>query len=58
MDYLLIGYDDANLYFAMMDAQRHRIYKKLRQIAVLSSNAENLTFELMESVVKSDVLEL
>ena len=57
VDYLLTGYEDADLYFAMMDAQRRRIYEKLGQIAVLSSNAENLALGLMESVVKSDVPE-
>lgn len=54
-DYLLIGYEDADLYFSMMDAQRRRTYEKLGSIAVLCSNAENLALSLMESGVKPDV---
>lgn len=54
-DYLLIGYEDGDLYFSMMDAQRRRTYEKLGSIAVLCSNAENLALGLMESEVKPDV---
>lgn len=56
-DYLLIGYEDGDLYFAMMDAQRRRVYEKLGNIAVLCSNAENLALGLMESEVNPDVQE-
>lgn len=57
VDYLLIGYEDGDLYFAMMDAQRRRVYEKLGSIAVLCSNAENLALGLMESEAKPDVQE-
>lgn len=56
-DYLLVGYEDGNLYFSMVDAQRRRIYEKLGSIAVLCSNAENLALSLMEGEVKPDVQE-
>lgn len=56
-DYLLIGYEDGDLYFSMMDAQRRRIYEKLSSIAVLCSNAENLALGLMGGEVKPDVQE-
>ena len=55
VDYLLVGYEDGKLYFAMMDAQRRRVYEKLENIAVLCSNAENLALGLMESEVKPNV---
>ena len=55
VDYLLVGYEDGDLYFAMMDAQRRRVYEKLENIAVLCSNAENLALGLMESEVKPNV---
>lgn len=55
VDYLLVGYEDGDLYFAMMDAQQRRVYEKLENIAVLCSNAENLALGLMESEVKPDV---
>lgn len=55
VDYLLVGYEDGGLYFAMMDAQRRRVYEKLENIAVLCSNAENLALGLMESEVKPNV---
>ncbi len=54
-DYLLVGYEDGDLYFSMMDAQRRGVYEKLGNIAVLCSNAENLALGLMESEVKQDV---
>lgn len=57
VDCLLIGYEDGDLYFAMMDAQRRRVYEKLGNIAVLCSNAENIALGLMESEVKPDVQE-
>ncbi len=50
-DYLLIGYEDGDLFFSMMDAQKRRVYEKLGNIAVLCSNAENLALSLMESEV-------
>lgn len=56
-DYLLIGYEDGDLYFSMMEAQQRRMYEKLGKIAVLCSNAENLALNLMESEVKTDVQE-
>lgn len=56
-DYLLIGYEDRDLYSSMMDAQRRRIDEKLENIAVLCSNAENLALGLMKSEVKPDVQE-
>lgn len=56
-DYLLIGYEDGDLYFSMMDAQRRRTYEKLGQIAVLCSNAENIALGIMESEVKPHVQE-
>ena len=56
-DYLLIGYEDGDLYFCMMDAQQRRMYEKLGDIAVLCSNAENLALNLMESEVPHDVQE-
>lgn len=56
-DYLLVGYEDGDLYFSMMDAQRRRTYEKLGNIAVLCSNAENIAISLMESEVKPDVQE-
>ena len=55
VDYLLVGYDDGDLYFAMMDAQQRRVNEKLENIAVLCSNAENLALGLMESEVKPNV---
>lgn len=54
VDYLLIGYEDGDLYFAMMDAQQRRLYEKLGRIAVLCSNAENVALGLMESEAKPD----
>lgn len=57
VDYQLIGYEDGDLYFSMMDAQQRRMYEKLGNIAVLCSNAENLALNLMESEVKADVQE-
>ena len=56
-DFLLIGYEDGDLYFSMMDAQRRRMYEKLGNLAVLCSNAENIALGLMESEVKPDVQE-
>ena len=56
-DFLLIGYEDGNLYFSMMDAQRRRMYEKLGSLAVLCSNAENIALDLMESEVNPDVQE-
>lgn len=53
-DYLLIGREDGDLYFLMVDAQRRKVYEKLGSIAVLCSNAENLALSLMESGVKPD----
>jgi len=54
-DYLLIGYEDGDLYFSMMDAQRRRMYEKLGSLAVLCANAENIAHSLMESVVNPHV---
>lgn len=54
-DYLLIGYEDEELYCSMMDAQQRRTYEKLGQIAVLCSNAENMALGLMKSEVKPNV---
>lgn len=42
VDYLLIGYEDGDLYFSMMDTQQRRMYEKLGNIAVLCSNARTL----------------
>ena len=56
-DFLLIGYEDGDLYFSMMDAQRRRMYEKLGSLAVLCSNAETIALDLMESEVKPDVQE-
>lgn len=56
-DYLLVGYEDRDLYSSMVDAQQHRICEKLSSIAVLCSNAENLALSLMEGEVKPDVQE-
>ena len=56
-DYLLIGYEDGDIYFSMMDAQRRRMYERLGQIAVLCSQAENQALYLMETEVKPDVQE-
>ena len=56
-DFLLIGYEDGDLYFSMVDAQRRRMYEKLGNLAVLCSNAENIALGLMESEVKPDVQE-
>ena len=55
VDYLLVGYEDGDLYFSMIDGVRRRIYEKLGEIAVLCSNAENAALNLMESEVKMDI---
>lgn len=55
VDYLLIGYEDGSLYFAMMDAQRRRMAEKLQNLATLCSNAENIALGLMESEGRYDV---
>ena len=54
-DFLLVGYEDFDRFFSMLDAQRRRTYEKLCNIAALCSNAENLALGLMGSEAKPDV---
>lgn len=56
-DYMLIGYEDGDLYFAMRDALCRRLSDRLGNIAVLCSQAENEALYIMAHEVKTDVQE-
>lgn len=53
-DFLLIGYEDKNLYSAMMQAQQRRLDESLGRVAELCSQAEHLALDLIQSVKPED----
>jgi len=49
-DYLLIGYEDGNLYKSLMDTVSKQIYERLGRIAVLCAQGEDNAHYLMSMV--------